>query len=249
MWSSCNFNLSMCNELQRPNPPPTTHYSKGARRPTSRCANQLSLYLMPSLKMVSVLASPLRDPHQLSLYLSLYSTIATKWMYRNNYVIPNREMILWHHGVKQWFHTTTKRQTGYSRLTIPNSTILISKHPFFWNLHSLSSSPRNLSPPPLIFYSSSALSTWSHGLNFHSLPSTLSPPNVFPLLKFCSSKALSLRLGWCLKAWGVGVSLMFERVDFKSDLSLKIWVLFGFGNGFRFDVWNWGLIVFVRVWK
>ena len=35
---------------------------------------------------------------------------------------------------------------------------------------------------------------------------------------------------------GVGVSLMFERVDFRFDLGLKIWVLFEFGNGFRFDV-------------
>ena len=35
---------------------------------------------------------------------------------------------------------------------------------------------------------------------------------------------------------GVGVGLMFEKVDFKSNLGLKIWVLFGFGNGFRFDV-------------
>ena len=48
---------------------------------------------------------------------------------------------------------------------------------------------------------------------------------------------------------GVGVGLMFERVDFRFDLGLKIWVLFRFGNDFKFDVCSWGLIVFVRVWK
>ena len=44
-------------------------------------------------------------------------------------------------------------------------------------------------------------------------------------------------MAWLMfEGLGVGVSLMFERVDFRSDLGLTIWVLFGFGNDFRFDV-------------
>jgi hypothetical protein len=44
-------------------------------------------------------------------------------------------------------------------------------------------------------------------------------------------------MAWLMfKGLGVGVSLIFERVDFKFDLDLKIWVLFGFGNGFTFDI-------------
>ena len=53
--------------------------------------------------------------------------------------------------------------------------------------------------------------------------------------------------GLMFEGLGVGVSLMFERVDFRFDLGLKIWVLFRFGNDFKFDVCSWGLIVFVRV--
>ena len=43
---------------------------------------------------------------------------------------------------------------------------------------------------------------------------------------------------------GVGVGLMFERIDFRSDLGLKFWVLFEFVNGFRSNVWSWSLILF-----
>ena len=40
----------------------------------------------------------------------------------------------------------------------------------------------------------------------------------------------------CLMFEGVGVGLMFERVDFRYDLGLKIWVLFWFGNCFKSDI-------------
>ena len=106
--------------------------------------------------------------------------------------------------VKELFHTTTKRQTGYFRFAILISTILVTKHPFFLKI-SLSLLPNALlSPPEFSAPPLPDLSSWSHG--------SLSPEGSF-----------SIEV-WSLKELG------FESVDFKSDLGLKIWVLFGFGN-------------------
>ena len=55
--------------------------------------------------------------------------------------------------VKELFHTTTKRQTGYFRFAILISTILVTKHPFFLKIslsllpNALLSSPEFSAPP------------------------------------------------------------------------------------------------------
>ena len=125
-------------------------------------------------------------------------------------------MFLSHRVWKLLFHTTTKRQTGYSRFAIPISTIPVTKHPLILKIslsllpNALLCSPPEFSAPPL-----SDLSSWSHG----SL----------------SSESFSSIEVWSLKELG------FESVDFRSDLGLKIWVLFGFGNNkvLMFEVWVW----------
>ena len=62
--------------------------------------------------------------------------------------------------VKELFHSTTKRQTGYSRFAILISTILVTKHPFFllkislFLLPNALLSPPEFSAPPLLDLSS-----------------------------------------------------------------------------------------------
>ena len=167
--------------------------------------------------------------------------------------IYKREMILWNHGIKVKFHTTTKDKPPFP---VSYSTILVSKHPFFWNLHSLS-------PKSFLLLSPEAFSL----LHWFSAPPQLCPHEAMDWIFILSLQLILPQrffLYWSsvppklspheAMAWlmfegvGVGVGLMFERIDFRSDFGLKIWVLFEFGNGFKFDVWSWGLIVFVRVW-
>ena len=56
--------------------------------------------------------------------------------------------------MKELFHTTTKKQTGYSRFAILISTILVTKHPFFFENFTLSP-PECSVLSSRIFYSSS----------------------------------------------------------------------------------------------
>jgi hypothetical protein len=79
--------------------------------------------------------------------------------------------------VKALFHTTTKRQTGYSRFVIPISTILVTKHPLFLKI-SLSLLPNAL----LCSLLPNFLLLLSPICPYEAMD--LSPPKVFPLLKF-----------------------------------------------------------------
>ena len=114
----------------------------------------------------------------------------------------------------------------------------------------LTLSPRKLSPPLpesfLILHWISAppklcpheAMDWTFILSLQ-----LSLPRRFFLYRSFVSPKLSPREAMaCLmfESVSVGVDLMFERVDFN-----LIWVLFGFGNGFRFDVWSW---VWLYLW-
>ena len=128
---------------------------------------------------------------------------------------------------KLLFHTTTKRQTGYSRFAIPISTILVTKHLLFLKI-SLSLLPNALlSPPEFSATPLLDLSSWSHGsLSSRMLYSALSSRI------FCSSSPRSVLmkpwislprrffLYWSLKDLG------FESVDLRSDLGFKIRVLY-----------------------
>ena len=128
-----------------------------------------------------------------------------------------REMILSHRVWNSDFHTTTKRQACYYQFVIPISTIPITKHPFFLIFSETFSLLPNALLSPLEFSALPLpdLSSWSHG--------SLSP------------KGFSSIEVWSLKELG------FESVDFRSDLGLKIWVLFGFGNNkvLKFEVGIW----------
>ena len=122
--------------------------------------------------------------------------------------------------VKELFHTITKRQTGYSQFAILISTIPVTKHPLFLKI-SLSLLPNallcSLLPNFLLLFSPICP---HEAMDLSSL-------KVFPLLKFEV---------WSLKDLG------FESVDLRSDLSLKIWVLYWSLTFERFGVWLylWG---------
>ena len=138
-------------------------------------------------------------------------------------------MFLSHRVWKLLFHTTTKRQTGYSRFAIPISTIPVTKHPLFLKI-SLSLFPNALlSPPQFSAPPLPDLSSWSHG----SLsPEGFSSIEVWSLKfeRFGIWKCwFEIWFGFSIEVWRLK-DLGFESVDLRSDLGLKIWVLFGFGN-------------------
>ena len=94
--------------------------------------------------------------------------------------------------VKQWFHTTTKKQTGYSRFVIPISTIPITKHHFSSFFLKLSLSSQMLSPPlPEIFLLLHWCSTPPQICPHEAMDISL--PKVFPLSKFEAWKSWSLK--------------------------------------------------------
>ena len=94
--------------------------------------------------------------------------------------------------VKELFHTTTKRQTGYSRFVILISTILITKHSFFLKI-SLTLLPNALlSPPEFSALPLPDLSSWSHG--------SLSPEGFFSI-EVWSLKELGFESVGVWKCW------------------------------------------------
>ena len=84
-------------------------------------------------------------------------------------------------------------------------------------------------------------------IEFSFSPFNSLSPKAFSFIEVLFLRSSLLRSHGLLNVWRCGcwcVSLMFERVYFRSDFGLKIWVLFEFVNGFRYDVWSWSLIVF-----
>ena len=181
-------------------------------------------------------------------------------------------MFLSHPVWKLLFHTPIKRQTGYSWFAIPISTIPVTKHPLFLKIslslfpnvllcsflpnfllllspicphEAMDLSPPECSallpPPEFSAPPLPDLSSWSHG--------SLSPEGFssIEVWKIWGLKVLIWDLIWVLKfrfsieVWRLK-DLGFESVDLRSDLGLKIWVLFGFGNMFEVGVllYLWG---------
>ena len=175
-------------------------------------------------------------------------------------------MFLSHRVWKLLFHTTTKRQTGYSRFSIPISTIPVTKHPLFLKI-SLSLLPNallcslllnfllllspiyphevmDLSPPECFALLSPPefsapplldLSSWSHGSLSPEGFSSIEVWKIWGLKVLIWDLIWVLRFGFSIEVWRLK-DLGFESVDLRSDLSLKIWVLFGFGNMFEVGV-------------
>ena len=172
-------------------------------------------------------------------------------------------MFLSHRVWKLLFHTPTKRQTGYSRFAIPISTILVTKHSLFLKI-SLSLLPNallcsllpnlllllspicpheamDLSPPEFSAPPLPDLSSWSHRSLSPEGFSSIEVWKIWGLKVLIWDLIWVLRFKFSIEVWRLK-DLGFESVDLRSDLGLKIWVLFGFGNMFEVGVWLylWG---------
>ena len=100
-----------------------------------------------------------------------------------------REMILSYRVWNSDFHTTTKRQTCYSRFVIPISTIPITKHSFFL----IFSETFSLLPNALLCSLLPNFLLFLSPICPHEAVD-LSPSKVFPLLKFEIWKSWGLKV-------------------------------------------------------
>ena len=150
--------------------------------------------------------------------------------------------MIFSHCVKVLFHTTIKRQNGYSRFSIPISTVHVTKHPLFLKI---------------------SLSLLPNALLCSLLPNFLLL--LSPIMKPWISLPRRFFLYWSLKferfgVWKCWFEIWFGFKDLgtllKFDIwkiwSLKvliwdlIWVLFGFRNN---EVLMFEVVVWLYLWE